>query len=359
MKKLLMLCMIIPLLSGCWDEVLYKDLTIVPVMGIEGVNNDITMYFSFPVFDEESMEYHVTTGKGISVRTARNDAFLHSSEMLDISQVEMFLIDENTAKEDIYHYIDSIYRTPRNRLNGHMVLTTGDMKDFFKVENELPTDPADFYKGLLETTIKFSKAPDLNFQNAIRIYFEQGQDLALPMMSISEETNTPEITGAGLFSKHQFTGHRLNITQTKLMNLLNENANVKYLQFEYEWEKGEQVYPLVAEFVSKKEHREIKNGKIHHTIDLKVAVEEFPHDHLSDKKFVKQLDQFLAEKITEDLYDMMDTLQEAKSDVIGYGKTVRAFHQDLWNRGEWQDTFSTLDIELKVSIDIVRTGILG
>lgn len=359
MKKLLMVCMLLPLLSGCWDEILYKDVTIVPLIGLEGENNELTLHFSFPTFNDDAVEYHMTTGEGFSIRTARNNAFLHSNEMLDISQVDIFLIDEKTAKDHLYNYIDPIYRTPRNRLNGYMILTKGDMAEYFKEDHNLPTNPGNFYKGLLETSIKFSKIPDLNFQNAIRLYFEESQDLALPVISISDKTNTPEMSGVGLFSKKDFTGQYLTIDQSKLLVLLNGTASSKYLQFEYEWTHENKTYPLVVEYESKKEDRKIQGNKIQHTIDLKVSVEELPYHHLNNRQTVKQLDAFLSKKITEDFQGMMTVLQEAKSDAVGYGKSVRAFHQELWNRGEWQDTFSKMDIDIQVNVNIVRTGLLG
>lgn len=359
MKKLLIVCMVIPLLSGCWDEVLYKDITIVPLIGIEGENDELTMYFSFPTFNEDTVEYHMTTGKGFSIRSARNDAFLHSNEMLDISQVELFLISEETAKQDMYNYIDPLYRTPRNRLNGHMILTRGDMDAYFEENQELPAAPSEYYKGLLETSIKFSKVPDVDFQSAIRTYFEKGQDLVLPIIEMSDELNLPEIKGVGLFSKRHYTGEHLDADHSKFLVLASEAANNKYLQFEYEWEEGGKKYPLVVEYVSKKEERKIQGRRIQHQIELKVSVEEFPHDHLSDQKIINELNAFLSDKITADFQNMIHILQEAKSDAVGYGKTVRAFHPDLWARGEWQETFSTMEIDVNVKVKIVRTGLLG
>lgn len=359
MKKWILLVLLLPVLTACWDEVLYKDITIVPLIGLEGEQNDMKMFFSYPSIDDEQVEYNVTTAKGTSIRTARNQAYLHSEEMLDISQVETFLLAEETAKEDLYKYIDPIYRVPRNRLNGHLILVKGSLEQYFSEDMKFSEALPDFYKGALETAIKFSNVPDLNFQNAIRMYFDEGQDLALPVMEFSEELKTPKISGVGLFSGRRLTSQYLNIEQSKVLVLLNKTASSKFLQFEYEWEKGDEKYPLVIELVSKKEKTKIKGQKIDHQIELNVAIEEFPDDHLSNQEKVNEINEFLSKKITQDFQEVIDILQKSKSDAVGYGKKVRAFHSNLWEQGEWHNTFSELDIKMDVKVKIVRTGLLG
>ncbi len=92
---------------------------------------------------------------------------------------------------------------------------------------------------------------------------------------------------------------------------------------------------------------------------MKFSVEEFPHDHLDDEKIRKELEEFLSNELTKDFNEVIKKIQEAKSDVIGFGRTARAFHPTLWNKGKWQDTFSEIPINVKVQADITRTGILN
>lgn len=54
---------------------------------------------------------------------------------------------------------------------------------------------------------------------------------------------------------------------------------------------------------------------------------------------------------------VMEKLQKAKSDAIGLGRTVRAYHLSLYKEN-WNEHFSTLNIPIKVEVEIVKTGIL-
>ena len=55
--------------------------------------------------------------------------------------------------------------------------------------------------------------------------------------------------------------------------------------------------------------------------------------------------------------EMMEKLQKAKSDAIGLGRIVRAFHPSYFEK-DWSEKFSTLKIPIKVDVEIVKTGIL-
>ena len=72
------------------------------------------------------------------------------------------------------------------------------------------------------------------------------------------------------------------------------------------------------------------------------------------------MEKFLSKEMTKEFNEVIKKLQEAKSDGVGFGRTVRAFHPALWNKGDWQDTFSeTCQLTVKVKAKITRTGILN
>src|SRR5690606_33843275 len=45
------------LLSGCWDEEEYKDVTIVPLMGVELKSGKVVTTYAFPVFQNGSIAF--------------------------------------------------------------------------------------------------------------------------------------------------------------------------------------------------------------------------------------------------------------------------------------------------------------
>ncbi len=46
------------------------------------------------------------------------------------------------------------------------------------------------------------------------------------------------------------------------------------------------------------------------------------------------------------------------SDSLGIGRHVRAFHPKVWKKGDWNDTFSEIEIKPGITVEVKRTGIL-
>ena len=346
------------LLSGCWDENLLKDLTIVSLIGIEGQQGEVKAEFAFPAFEDQSISYLTSSGKGVSLREARTDANHRTMEELDIASVEVILVAEDTAKKDIYSYFDTLYRNPRNRLNGHIAIVEGELAPYFKPADGMQEDISTYYIELLRTSIMFTFLPDIDIQLTGTILFGNDMDLTLPYIKIEEEGGKPEIAGVALFNGRNFTGRILDKKESIILYLLKKKKG-KFTRLSYLWKSGEEESPITVEVISIRKKWDITKDKIDASYEVKLSVEEFPHDSLDKKKTIKELEKFLSKEMTKEFNEVVKKLQEAKSDGVGFGRPVRAFHRDLWDRGDWHDTFADLPINVKVKTKITRTGILN
>ena len=359
MKKITLISIICTfLLAGCWDERLFKNLTLVPLIGIEGEPGSLTVHYTFAAVSNGAISFSTVEGSGVSVRESRLDANRKSSELLDVSQLEVILLSTETVKSNIIDLLDSNFRTPRNRLSSRFVVVEGEMSPYLEKTEKMPLEPPDFYNKLLETAILYSVIPDIDIQRTAAIIFDDAIDLALPFVKMSETTGVPELSGLALFSEKKFTGHTLNKEESIIVQVIQKKPG-KYTNFTYTWEKDGKSYPITVELGRYKKKWKFTDSKIDATYNLKLAVEEFPYDHLDEDKIRKELGEFLSSELTKDFNEVIKKIQEAKSDVIGFGRTARAFHPTLWKKGKWQDTFSEISINVKVQAEITRTGILN
>src|SRR5690606_26398898 len=140
----------------------------------------------------------------------------------------------------------------------------------------------------------------------------------------------------------------------KIVQLLRKKPG-KYATLTYEWDKDGKTYPVTAGLIGNNKKWNIEQSKITATYKMKVSVNEFPYGHLDNEKTRNELETFISEELTKDFNGVIKKLQEAKSDPVGFGRTVRAFHPKLWKKGKWQDTFSELDIHVIVEAEITRT----
>lgn len=347
------------LLAGCWDERLYKDVTIVPVIGYDGKPGKWTGYFSHAVVaNPDSIIFSTVEGSGVSIEEARLDANRKTSESLDPSQVLVVLLTTEAVKTNIMETLDVAYRMPRTRLSSRLVVVEGDLAPYMEKTENMGRELPDYYDESLKTAVFNSVIPDGDIQLAARMLLDEGIDLQLPYMKMSETTGTPEVAGVALFSDKVFSGHTLDAKESKIIQILKKKRG-KYSMFTYEWEKEDKTYPVTVELGRYNKKWDIEDGKIIATYKMKFAVNEFAYNHLDERKTRNELEEFLSKELTKDFNEVIKKLQEAKSDPVGFGRHIRAFHPQVWDKGKWQDTFSNLEINVKVEAEITRTGILN
>ena len=180
------------------------------LLGIEGEPGKLTGHYTFTAVSNGAISYSTVEGSGVSMRESRLDANRKTSEILDVSQLEVILLSTETVKSNIIDIFDATFRTPRNRLSSRFVVVEGEMAPYMEKTEKIPLELPDYYNKLLESAIMFSVIPDIDIQKAAGIIFDDAIDLALPFVKMSETTGVPEISGIALFSEKNFTGHTLN-----------------------------------------------------------------------------------------------------------------------------------------------------
>ncbi|MBB4826042.1 Ger(x)C family germination protein [Sporosarcina luteola] len=342
------------LLSGCWDETQYKDLTIVPLVGIEGEEGDITTMFAFPTFQNGKIEYSSSQGKGVSTRAARSDANHQTMEALDMAHLEVILMSADLAKTDFAPSLDMFFRTPRNRITSYIAIVEGEMGTYFNPPGNLKSEISYYYPELLRTVVLYSFGANFTLQDAMKTMFDPGIDLALPYLRINEETGIPKVVGSGLFSKQRYTGVTLSSSESISAVIMADKLN-KYARITFEWEAKNTQITVNVMRVKKK--WTIGTDTITASYHLDVAVEEYAPHNLHEKKNREEAAAFLKTSFKEHFDAVIKKSQEAESDILGFGRKVRAFHQELWNKGDWQQTYANIPIQVEVDVRLKLTNI--
>jgi Ger(x)C family germination protein len=182
-------------------------------------------------------------------------------------------------------------------------------------------------------------------------------DVTVPYLSINKETNSPELKGIALFKGRNYTGSFLTPDQSKLLTVLKDKMG-RNASFTYTY-KETPVTMVVRKIDKKWDFSEFdKSGIVTLSYEIKADIQEFSKDHIGQDEGRKELEKFLSKKLNEESKKLFEVLQEAKSDPIGIGRRVRAFHPEMWQKGDWNDTFSEIVIKPNMKVDIKRTGIL-
>ena len=339
------------LLVGCWDERLFKNSSVVSLAGFEGEMGDIKGYYAYPQATSKEMKSKVIIGKGKSPRDVRQDAELKTEQTMDLSILATMLISEKTAEEDIYEYLDVYFRESTNPLTPRLAIVQGELKPFFEMAEQTETTTGEFYNRFIQSLEENSLVIPYTLQTAGSILFETAQDLALPQLKMSDE-DEPVLAGIALFSGRALSGETLTAEHGVLLSILNnslgKSARITYLY-------NNSPVSIRVNKVSRKLN--VTEGKIEIGQKIKITIIEFPQETLKDKKVRDDVEKFLTNKIEKDLNEVMKVLRKAKCDAIGLGRNVRAYHTNFYKK-DWNEHFATLDIPIKVELEILKTGIL-
>lgn len=311
----------------------------------------MTAYYAYPEATATEMKTIIIIGEGVSPRDVRQDAELKVEQTMDLSVLSTVLISEDTAEHNIYEYLDIYFRDANSPITSKMAIIQGDLKPFFELSENKQSTAGEFYERFITSLEDNSFVIPYTLQTASTVIFEDAQDLALPYLKMGED-NRPKAEGVALFSGKSFTGKTLNADEGVLLSILNDS-----LGFSTRIAHLYKDSPLTVRVNKLKRKLNITENKI--VIDLKIdfMLSEFPQDNMDNANIRKELEKFLQEKIEQDLNEVIKKLQEAKSDAIGLGRSVRAFHPE-WFKKDWNERFSEWDISAKLKVEIVKTGIL-
>ncbi|TQR20686.1 Ger(x)C family spore germination protein [Psychrobacillus vulpis] len=353
MKKIVSIVFIVLLLSGCWDERPNKDIAIVPMIGFDGEIGELKGYFGIPGQQQNAGEFSFLKAEGASVEEVRQKIDLQVSEGVDLSKLSSILISDQLAEHDLYSLLDMYYRNARNRLNTSMLITEGSAEPFIKYGEKMGGNVNNYYSQLVKGFVQKSIFPDIDLQLACSYLLDEGIDLVLPYIKISNENDVPEVGGLALFDEGNFTGKTLKREESILLNVMMDKIG-KYAYITY----MDKNVPVTINIKQINKDMKWDGTTIHIDYKIKIGIMEYYKNDFQNKERKKELEKFLQQKLTTDMEKIVKILHDANSDALGLGRIARAFHQDLFEEGKWKDIYPTLTIVPKVSINITDTGVM-
>lgn len=347
------------LLSGCWDQRLYKELSVISVIGIEGHIGDIKSYFAYPSSNSDPTKYIVLEGTGKTLRETRIDANKKTEQTMDNAELTTLLVNEESAQKDLYALLDVYYRSAQSPMNAKVVITKGSPKKFLEIKETSSKEIGEYYYDLITAFEAATIYPKTDLEIAANLMFSEGRDLGLPYLIISEDHGLPEGEGMALFNGKKYTGEHLTLRESIFAILLGyRKAN--FVELAYMWDKNEKKVQVGFNIIDFKKKKKImqdgNNIKVQYNINMPIVLTEYPPNHLDREDERKKLEKFIKVKVEKDIARMFKKCQEASSDVTGIGEDIRAYYPQLWREGKWKDIYKDLKIETKVNIDIVRSG---
>lgn len=361
-------CIMITMLSGCWDQQLLNQDKIAYVLGFD-LTPDGKIQSTTSLLDigsSQSGSKQVNEIHSVIGNTSRHTRELIDREVsgrVSSSKLRVILIGEELAKQGIYPILDVFYRDPKSALNARIAVVEGSAHDAINLKLTGTSLVGEYFYDLVRSAEQRTIVPKVNLQLVCSSMLDPGQDFAAPY--ISKNNEHPSIAGAALFQGDMMRG-TLN-TDESLLYMLMKNQLSKTASLTVRSNKeGEQKPENYITLDIQKIKRTMKVGTQGHrdidvrmNIKLKVTAIEYPRDHLYNLQKLDHLDEELSDDLTRKANVVIDKMLQAHHDGFEIGRRLIAFHSDTWSNLNWKEDYSKVEFSPHVDVEIVNYGIMN
>ncbi|CRK81224.1 Ger(x)C family spore germination protein [Neobacillus massiliamazoniensis] len=366
MLKVMILSTLLLTATGCWDQKLLKE-------------NTLAFSISYDTTDKENQILGtsiirilkqigggqtqpiniIVESKGRTPREIRKKWDTAVPGIYAPNKVQVILFGEELAKKGIYSILDIFYRDQTNNINAKPIITKGKASSILKMKEIKHVLISQGLSALLHSTEERSITPEESLATIFPVIFDPGTDLFLPYF---EKTNkeTVEVKGVALFHGDKFTGHVLTDKQATILLLLTKKEG-KYTRFTFPMgNKEHEKYLSISVFNSKQKTKLKINNKnqIKADISLKlnVTINEYINGRMDEKD---KLNELLSEKLTLLAKSVTNELQAANCDALAIRREIMIKHPELSEKYNQKKQYQEIEINPKVTVNILNTGVLN
>ncbi|MFC8562571.1 Ger(x)C family spore germination protein [Peribacillus frigoritolerans] len=371
-KRLFMISICLLLTTGCWDQNLMKDATLIQTITFDQTDEgEFSLGFAIPNIyrnpTDSGQETEAINSENLSTvaNTPREGRMKLNTEIpgnLDSSKNKLVLFGEQFAKGDIYPSLDVIWRDPRSSLSAKLAVVKGKAFDTLSIQPRVESNISQNILYLIRSTETNTIIPEESIQTLASELLDPGEDIVLPLLKIGRNGTTIDVAGVALFDERKLSG-TLSQEESTLFLLLN-NKKSKYARFTKYVNGNKELnmnnfISLNVDHIKRKINVSVNDrGEVFVNLNLhlKVKVEEYPIGNVPNK--VDQLNNKLSNTFTNNAEEVIKKLQEANCDAFGIGRRLIAFHHDTWKEQDKTNYFKDVKFKSKVDVEIIQHGIV-
>ncbi|MGG0430728.1 Ger(x)C family spore germination protein [Priestia megaterium] len=367
-KKVILLCLILLILSGCWDVKDLQKISFVTGLAIDELEDKkigLTYQILLPQNASDpaksgAPQFMNVKSKGENVLKAVSQVSLKEDPIYS-EHLKMLLFGEKLArKRNLQGLINYFIRDDEVRRSTYVVLTKGYAGNFLEIPTKKKTpiqklvdiSNNKFYNGGIIIPTRLGQMSE-NLQANISFFIQ----------AVSLRNNELVYDGAGIISEKT----------NKLLGFVS-SKDVQSLQWVIGKSKGG-IVPLKLDkraftyeilTLESKVKPKLKDGKL--TFDIivktngKISEDWNPQEDSFRESYLHKVEKRTAEKMEADIQQALYTIQKKyKADPIGLGSYVHIRYPAYWkqNKASWDEIFSKTRIHYKVKVDIKNFGTKG
>lgn len=363
------------MLAGCWNNKDLTDINIVSALGIERTEEGKILVTVQVV--EPSAIQSTSSGKGKGGGTQLKPVFNVSyagetvfealrgmlskvDKKLFLSTVQVLILGENLAREGIDKAIDFFLRDHEVGYKMDvLVAKDASPREILDVETEMESIQGMYIKGTIENTVSRGTAMRIMLIDLIKDMGSSGKQLVIGQI---KKAGQKEVwtEGSAVFRDCKLVGW-LDSYETR--GYLFATGKVKSAIINIQVDRGKVAMEIIGS--KGKVDVQFKNGKpafLTIKVELEANVGEYDvKGKLELPDSLINLEKNLSEEVKREIKKALDrTQKDYASDIFGFGSYLHKYHPRYWEKvkGDWNDTFSRLPVNIEVDAKIRRIGLI-
>lgn len=384
MKKLLLILITLTFLTGCYNYRELNDLAIVTAVSIskEKDNYNIAVQVVNPKKDQDTSssnepDFIVYKSKGETLQAAFESLVKESPKRMYKTQMQILIIDEKMAKNNIKEVFEYLARNPEIRNEFNVLIGKSDnILETLTPLNNLSSQ--NILDSLKASSKYLGNTNLLTFNELLSDYQNEKTEMAIPVIKLTSQKNkddkntekilektttTPAIVldNISIFKDNKLIGY-LSAKETVSYNFINNNITLTNIKKDYPNNKY-----IAYKILKSKSKLEVTPKK--HTITLTIKgnaeINEATYNiDLSKEKNIKKLEKSLNKRLEKMITSSFNsTRKKYNSDIYGFEDLYYKKDPKYYNKikKDWDSKeFQKIKLKVKSNIKIVEQGnILG
>jgi len=378
-RSLLLICLLLLTLTGCWDYQSLNELTIVAGVAVDQGEGGQGVALTFEILDLNAENAQqpgslLLTTTGDTIAEAVYDAYAKLHNNLYFGSAQVILVSRAVAEQEgIRPLLDFLIREENVRDSLRMVVAATDTaaellrpgEERGAEEHRLIFSVA-LNEGLSRSRQGRHPAADAKAAYEIRhILTANTTNLTLPIIAPAQTDDRPfQLDGMALFTGDRMTG---TLDQADMPAYLLGAAGLGDWAFSVEvtTPDGGTGRVILANRRSRPRLTFIRAGDglaFHLDISMTADIAQLPPDWGTlDQTALRRMEQTAGGELSRQVLELIHRQREAGYDIIGMAETVQSFAPRLWNEinQDWERLLQESEVTTQVHVRIQNTGMVG
>lgn len=363
------------LLTGCYDQ---KELNTIAIMTATEINKIDNEYIvNTQVVNPQSSDktvniqapFIIYEGKGKTIHEAYREIKRQSSRYLYPNHMEILIINENLAKDDISQIIDFFLRMPDVRTEFYVLI--GKNENILSITTPIDDVSATSIVETMKTNNKYLGITNfVTFNDFANMELNKNLEIILPSIeavNYKEESETIKNTEGTKIESLYKLGNLAVFKDNKLEGYLTEDESISYNIIKNKAKailitnECEENKYMTVEATDIKSDISTKNKEINIKIKMTGNINETMcniklNNEKNIKKIEKELKMYIEGKIQKSINDIRENYN---SDIFGFLDIIYKKDYNTYKKikNTWyEEDFKNIKINIDASINIIGKG---